>query len=117
MSVMPVDDQPGIFAWVCDCCGDADSVLTYVIGRYPGRVNHRPTAELPLRVLSKTNARIGNGRPRPEPIFAAETAACPRFDIPMQLARTVPDARGFELRSFECTSCDHSGDWLHKDAS
>jgi hypothetical protein len=30
-SMMPVGDQPGVFAWVCDHCGDADSVLTYRI--------------------------------------------------------------------------------------
>ena len=28
-SVMPVDDNPGIFAWVCPHCGDADSLLIY----------------------------------------------------------------------------------------
>jgi hypothetical protein len=26
---MPVDDTPGIFAWVCPHCGNADSLLTY----------------------------------------------------------------------------------------
>jgi predicted nucleic acid-binding Zn ribbon protein len=29
MSVMPSDDKPGIYAWVCSHCGDRDSVLTY----------------------------------------------------------------------------------------
>ena len=41
---------------------------------------------------------------------------CPGCGSPLDLARTLKDKRGFELRTFECANCEHSERWVHKDA-
>jgi hypothetical protein len=49
----------------------------------------------------------------PRPIITRPR--CPSCGSPMDLARIALDKRGFELRTFECTNCEHSEEWVHKD--
>jgi hypothetical protein len=42
---------------------------------------------------------------------------CPVCGSPMDLARTLKDQRGYEIRAFDCTNCEHSERWLYKEAS
>ena len=36
--------------------------------------------------------------------------ACPKCHAHMTLARIVPASMGFDLRTFECTNCEHVRD-------
>lgn len=44
-----------------------------------------------------------------------EQPRCPTCATPMDLARIQPDKRGFDLRTFECSHCEHSESWVVKD--
>jgi hypothetical protein len=54
-------------------------------------------------------------RPFPGPVM--KRPRCPSCGSPMDLARTALAPRGFELRTFECASCEHTESWAHKEAS
>jgi hypothetical protein len=42
------------------------------------------------------------------PLLAIQRLRCPKCRTRMILARISPGPRGFELRSFDCTKCDHA---------
>ena len=44
----------------------------------------------------------------PIPLLAIQRLRCPKCRTRMILARISPGPRGFELRSFDCTKCDHA---------
>ena len=50
------------------------------------------------------------------PPLSHHTAAVSRSRLTNDLARTLKDRRGFELKHFECTNCEHSERLVHKDA-
>jgi hypothetical protein len=41
------------------------------------------------------------------PLFAIQQLRCPVCRARMKLARTSPGPTGFELRTFDCSKCDH----------
>ena len=41
------------------------------------------------------------------PLLAIQRLRCPKCQRRMTLARTLPGPTGFDLRKFECASCDH----------
>jgi len=42
------------------------------------------------------------------PLLAIQRLRCPKCRTRLILARISPGPRGFELRSFDCTKCDHA---------
>jgi len=42
------------------------------------------------------------------PLFAIQQLRCPKCCARMKLARTSPGPTGFELRTFDCSECDHA---------
>jgi hypothetical protein len=41
------------------------------------------------------------------PLLAIERLRCPKCQTRMMLARISPGPTGFELRTFDCSKCDH----------
>jgi hypothetical protein len=41
------------------------------------------------------------------PLLAIERLRCPKCHMRMVLAHMAPGPTGFELRTFDCTKCDH----------
>jgi hypothetical protein len=41
------------------------------------------------------------------PLLAIQRLRCPKCQTRMTLARILPGPTGFELRTFDCSSCDH----------
>jgi hypothetical protein len=41
------------------------------------------------------------------PLLAIHRLRCPRCQARMTLARISPGPSGFELRTFDCSTCDH----------
>jgi hypothetical protein len=41
------------------------------------------------------------------PLLAIERLRCPKCRARMTLARIAPGPTGFELRTFDCSQCDH----------
>ena len=41
------------------------------------------------------------------PLFAIQQLRCPKCRARMKLARTSAGPTGFELRTFDCSECDH----------
>jgi hypothetical protein len=41
------------------------------------------------------------------PLLAIERLHCPKCRARMTLARIAPGPTGFELRTFDCSKCDH----------
>jgi hypothetical protein len=41
------------------------------------------------------------------PLFAIQQLRCPKCRTRMKLARISPGPTGFELRTFDCSKCDH----------
>jgi hypothetical protein len=50
--------------------------------------------------------------PQPDPVLPAQSIVrppCPRCNDRMMLTRIEPHTPGYELRTFECPTCDYSG--------
>jgi hypothetical protein len=54
-------------------------------------------------------------RQLPQPLM--RQPRCPSCASPMDLARSAQDTLGVELRTFECTNCEHAESWGYKKAS
>ena len=52
----------------------------------------------------------------PSPPLVMTQPRCLVCGSSLDLARTLKDRRGFELKHFECTNCEHSERLVHKDA-
>jgi hypothetical protein len=41
------------------------------------------------------------------PLLAIQRLRCPKCQVRMKLSNIAPGPKGFELRTFDCSNCDH----------